>query len=265
MDANSNIPDSIAKIGIDLAERHAKLMSRKEELMAAAGRVPTVKDPKDPKREMLPDQETSDRLADFIKQFTTALNKADAQRLEEKDPFWRGGQAVDAFFNVQVINPLEKEKKRLLGLQTDWMNKIRLEKQAELDRAAAIAREEERKKIAAAERAAAAARGAVTQQRAAEAAEVAKQAEANRLAAEAAASTKAADLTRTRGEHGGTQSLRTEKTFKPFDSKKLSLRAMVTLQPYIAQAAMEQAVRGAIKAGIYEIDGIEVYDDYRAQ
>lgn len=255
MDDNSNIPDTIALIGVDLAGRHGKLVSRKDELLVAAGRVPAV----------VPDQETSDRLADFIKQFTTAITKTDAQREAEKDPYLRGGQAVDAFFNRGIKNPLEAAKKDLLQRQTDWMNKVRLEKQAELDRQAAAAAEQARKAQVAAARTAAAARGAVTLQRAAEAAKAAEEAETNRLAAEAAAKVKAAELTRTRGEHGAVQSLRTEKAFKPFDSKRLSPVALLTLQPYIAQADMEKAVRAAIKAGVYEIDGVEVYDDYRAQ
>lgn len=255
MDTNSNVPDTIEQIGIDLAERHATLVGRKDELLAAAARVPAV----------ISDHETSERLADFIKQFTTALTKTDAQREAEKDPYLRGGQAVDAFFNRGIKGPLEATKKDLLQRQTDWLNKVRLEKQAELEKAAAIAREAERKAQVAAARTAAAARGAVTLQRAAEAAAAVEQAERDRLAAEAAAKVKAAELTRTRGEHGAVQSLRTEKSFKPFDSKLLSQEALWTLRPYLAQADVEKAVRAAIKAGIYKIDGIEVFDDYRAQ
>lgn len=68
----------------------------------------------------------------------------------------------------------------------------------------------------------------------------------------------AADLSRVRGEAGSVSSLRTFKNFRSLDRKVVDLEL---LRPYFAVSAIETAIRGAIDAGVYEIRGVEIFDD----
>ena len=231
-------------------------------------------------------------LGAIIKQLRDRDNLLEAQREAEKQPFLRGGNAVDSFFfsvrdliarrkgAARTAKPgmidrlqaridawqeakiaaerarLEAERReaaRLAAIEQARLNKLRQEAE-EAERALARARSEASR----AEREQAARVAAEAQARA--------QAEANRLAAEAeearlATHVKSADISRVRGatENGGGVTLTTAREAYAILTDKMLVN-MEALRPFFTDAEVEKALRAWAKSTGHKVQmpGAEV-------
>ena len=163
-------PDDVDNLRDLMAEKHADIEARKNELLDRLGHVPVT----------IQDEETAGKVADFIKQITGCWKNADGTRIKEKEPYLKHGRTVDGYFK-SIMEPLAKAKKeieqRLTLYQREVMlaeRRIREEAQRKADEAARLAAEE-------AAKAAAAIREEADLGRAIEAEERAKQAQADAI------------------------------------------------------------------------------------
>ena len=227
--------------GAGLGPELLKLLGRRDELAAAFERMPAITD-----------DGVKGRAADFAAQIAAADKAAKAEHTKVKEPWLRGGRAVDAAFNDITAG--------LGGLKTKVLGRIKTfdDEQAAIARQA---REAEAKKKADEEQAArdaAAALQAVAQTPADIAAAEEQQRIAEKAAADRAALTAApaAQPVTTRGDYGSvTSSSRLVHDPDSIDRAKLDLEV---LRPYLPLPAIEQAIRAAIKAGIKTIAGVTI-------
>ncbi len=223
-----------------------KLMTRRDELAAAFQRMPAVTD-----------EPMKRRAADFAAQIAAADRAAKAEHTKVKEPWLRGGRAVDAAFNdvSAALTTLKKDVLDRIGAYDREQNRIARE-----------ARAAEAKKKADEEQAArdaAAALQAVAQSPADQAAAAEQQRIADQAAAERAALTAVpvAQPVTTRGDFGSvTSSTRFVHDPDSIDRAKLDLEV---LRPYLPMPALEQAIRAAIKAGIKTIAGVTIAPEAR--
>lgn len=243
----SNEPDAATMLRQNLEEKHLAMLSRRDELLAAVERAPQI----------VNDEDTAKRVADFVKQIAAAHKNAETTRVSEKEPHLAAGRVVDGWFK-SITDPLAKAKAEIERRLTIYQRaKAEAERRAR-EEAERLAREAARK---AAEEAAAREAAMKTEadvQSAIAAADAAEQAAKDALAAQQAAAAKAAELSRTRGEFGAVASLRTFWDFCDLDRDKIDLEA---LRPYLATADIEKAVRGAIKAGARSIRGVTIFEN----
>lgn len=237
-------------IRAELDQSCKELMDRRDQLIAAVERAPDI----------ITDEETAGRVADFIKQISAAIKLADGERTRRKQPWLDGGRTVDGFFKT-VTGPLDDAKKQIQGRLTAWQRA-----RAEEERQRRMA--EERAAREAAEKAARDAAEAAAKLESEDDLESAIAAEeAARIARESAekaaqdAVAKAADMHRARGDYGSTASLRTFWDFRDMDSATLDLEA---LRPYLAHDALEKAVRAAIRAGVREMRGVVIFENQKS-
>lgn len=202
-----------------IADRHAELVARKDELLAAMARVPAVVD----------SDETSGRVADFIKQLIACQKQLDAAKEVEKRPIIEEGKRIDGFFN-QCKAEIDGAKSDLISRNTAYHLKKEAEERARLK--------------AEAEALAAQAKDEATLDQA--------------IKIDEAANAKAKELTRVTSSYGTTVSLRSEWTFRNLDRAKIDLEK---LRPYLPLEGIEKAIRAAIKAGERTIAGVEVYEN----
>ncbi len=113
-----------------LAETHAKLLDRKDELLGMEARLPASCE----------DEDTAAKLADAIKACTAFAKNSEATRMAEKEPFLASGRTVDGFFKSQS-DPVDKLKAKMGGMLTTYQ---RMVADAERRRLEAIAAEERR-------------------------------------------------------------------------------------------------------------------------
>lgn len=228
-----------------LQDEHRDLVKRRDELLAAASRIPPIES-----------DDIAGRVSDFVKQLT-ALNKAaETKRTGAKEPYLEGGRNIDGFFRT-ITDSVEKVKTivqisltKYLREKADRERRERMEQERLAREAAEQAQRE------AAERAAALA----TEQHltaAIEAETKAEVAQADLVKAEQAAEAKPAELSRTRGEYGSVTSLRTEWVFDDLDRATLDLEA---LRPYLPSDGLEKAVRTFIRAGGRELRGVNIHE-----
>ncbi len=247
-DIGHNRPPSDADILRErLAERYAEIIARRDELLEAFGRAPETVD----------DDDTARRVADFVKQLTSAAKTADGVRVKEKEPHLQGGRLVDAFFKV-VTDELGKAKKAMEARLTVYQRKVAEEERKRREEAERVAREEAERARKEAEDRAAALTNEADLSAAVEAEEAAERAAAAARLAERDAEAKAADLSRTRGDLGGVASLRTTWTFREMNRDRIDLEA---LRPHLAVDSIEKALRSYIKAGGRHIDGAVIFED----
>ena len=245
--APAQMGDNQPDLATMLREDHADLITRRDGLHAAVERVPETVD----------DEQTAKDVTDFIKQIQACIKRANAKRVDTKEPFLEGGRQVDGFFKA-ITDPLGADKKEIERRLTVYQQaraaeeRRRREEQARLDREAAEAAASE-----------AAAREAALQSE--EDLPAAVQAEIDaELAAEAArksqreADAKAADMSRDRGEFGGVASLRTYWTFEFTDYAHIDLEV---LRAHLPRGAVEQAMRSFIKADGREITGARIFEE----
>jgi hypothetical protein len=223
-------PDALPEL---LLEQHGRLLERRDELLAGAERVPTVDS-----------DEAAGKVGDFLKQLDGCRKNADATRVGEKEPYLSGGRAVDGFFK-RIIEPLDKARKPV---------------KANLDKFLIAKREAEARERAEAERKA--------REEATRLADAAKtDADLDRaIAAESAqreaakhADVNAAELSRTRGDHGAVASLRTSWASEVLDIHAVDMRQ---IQRYLPIAAVEQAIRAAVRDGVRELAGVRIYEKH---
>ena len=243
-------PDDADPLRDRLAETHAPLIARRDELLAAIERAP----------ESIDDDETAGKMGDFSQKSIAACLKAlEGTRVAEKEPYLSGGRSVDGFFH-SVAAPLEKGKKRIDARRKDYLDRKAAEERKARIEAERIAREE----AEAAARAAAEAAAKIKEEQDLDAAIAAEHA-ANKAKADAekaakAAAAKPADLSRTRGEQGSVSSLKQIWLFADLDRGALDLEA---LREHLPIKALEQAVRSFVAAGGRELDGVRIYEDTR--
>jgi undecaprenyl pyrophosphate synthase len=232
-----------------LIEDNDDLIRRKEELLAGAARVPDVTD-----------DEMAGKVSDFIKQLTGFVKVADNKRVAEKEPFLSAGRTVDGFFKA-LSDPVEAAKKAVERKLTGYLQEKANRERREREEAARIAREEAERQAAEARRKAEAMKADADLAAALEAEQAAQQRAAEAAKAEKSAAANAADLSRTRGDYGAVGSLRTTWDFRNLDRDALDLES---LRQHLPLDALEKAVRSAIKAGVRELRGVEIYEAQHA-
>jgi hypothetical protein len=228
-----------------LAEDHAKLIYRRDELLAAAVRIPDVTD-----------EDIARRVSDFIKQVTAAAKAAEGARVSEKEPYLAGTRTVDGFFKA-ISDPLDLVKRGIEKKLTLYLREKAEQERRERMERERLAREEEerrRREAAEAERKLADER---TLNEAIEAQARAEQAAAEAIKAEKEATAKAAEMSRIRGEYGAVSSLRTTWTFSDLSRAELDLEA---LRAHIPLDGLERAVRSFIKAGGRQLKGCNIFE-----
>lgn len=228
-----------------LALEFEDLINRRDELMAAYARAPTVID----------DDNAGD-VGDFIKQLTAAAKTAESHRVARKEPYLRAGRVVDGFFKG-VSEPIGIAKARIESTLTRFLRaKAERERLARLE-AEREAQEEARRKAQEAREADAAIHSLESLDAALAATQRAQDAQADATAAGEAARAKAAELSRTRGAMGAVASLATHWTFDNLDRDRLNLEA---LRQHIPTDALEKAVRSYIRAGGRELPGVNIFE-----
>lgn len=229
----------------ELEGRNASLLERRTALLEAATRVP----------ETIEDAEVAGKAADFIKQLTAAEKAADRARTEEKAPYLQRGKWVDAWFKGPAVAGIAEVKKaitaRLTAYQREEARKERERREAEERRQ----REEAERARREAEEKAAAAQTEGDLDAAVRAEEEAAEAQAAAERAERDAQAGAADMSRQHSAAGTVASLRTSIRCTAWRRPDLDLDA---LRPYFADADIEKAIRGYIRAGGRELRGATI-------
>lgn len=228
-----------------LTDYHGALIDRRDQLLAAAARIPDVTD-----------DDLARRVSDFIKQIMAASKAAEGARIAEKEPYLAGTRTVDGFFKA-ISDPLDLVKRGVEKKLTLYLREKAEQERRERIERERLAREEEdrrRREAAEAERRLADERSLQT---AIEAQKRAEQAAADTVQAEKESAAKAADMSRIRGEYGAVSSLRTTWTFSDLSRSELDLDA---LRSHLPMDGLERAVRSFIKAGGRELRGVEIFE-----
>jgi hypothetical protein len=249
-----NNPPTQAEILREQLEIEAEaLMKRRDELLAAAERVPALID----------NDELAGRVGDFVKQLTGAHKAAETARVAAKEPYLEETRVVDSLFR-QITDPLARVKKAIEARLGVYLKQKADEERRQREEAARLAREK-----------------AEAEWRAAQEAEKARLAEQSKVSAEtvighidaaqqyeneadqlaAAAAAKAADLSRVRGDYGSVQSLRTTWDFRILDLDAIPLDK---IRPYLPATAIETAIRGFVRAGHHELAGVHIFEKHSA-
>lgn len=244
---HNRAPDDADPLRERLADEHASITDRRDELLAAVERVP----------EVIEDDDTAGRAADFIKQLTACHKNAESTRVAEKEPYLAASRAVDGWFK-KITEPLAKAKKTVEARLTVYQRKKADEERRAREAAERQAREAAEKARKEAEERAAALAEESDLDAAVAAEEAANHAAEAAAEAERAADAKAAELSRTRGDYGAVASLRTHWTFRDLDRDKIALEP---LRQHIPTDAFEKAVRSYIRAGGRELAGVVIYED----
>lgn len=230
-----------------LQSDHNWMIARKDELLGGFDRAPNA----------IRDEETSGKVTDFIKQITEHIKKIEKVRVDEKEPYLKGGRDIDGFFKA-ISEPLDQAKRALADRLTTYQRAKATEerriRQEEQRRAAEAARKAEQE----AAEAAAAAQTDRDLSQAISHEERAQEAETTAHKAAVAAKAKSADLSRTRGDYGGVSSLRARWTGYLTDRGSLDLEQ---LRHHFSEDAMNQAIRSFVKAGGRELQGARIYED----
>lgn len=248
---NNPPPTAEAAIRLQLDERHEDIAQRTEELVGALDRVP----------DLIEDEETAQRVSDFVKQINAAKKKAEAQRVSEKEPYLTGGKAVDGWFKGMTL-PLDKAAQLLKEKLTAYHVKKETEERRRREEEERARREEEERLRREAEEKAAAAATDDDLNEAIEAEQAAAQRAAEAHDAGKKAQAPAAELSRTRGEYGAVSSLATFMDFKDVDYGTIDLEA---LRPHLKRDDIDKAIRAYIKAGNDEIRGATIFQNKRTR
>lgn len=228
-----------------LQDEHGELIHRRDDLLAAAARVPTIDT-----------DDTAGKVSDFIKQLTALAKAAEAKRTDAKEPYLEGGRNIDGFFKA-ITDPVGKAKQSVERRLTDYLRDKEARARREREEQERIARQEAERARAEAEAKVKALTSDNDLIAAIDAEKVAQTASADLVKAEQAADVTPAELSRTRGEYGSVSSLRTQWVFDEIDRTTIDLEA---LRPYLPTDALEKAVRAFIKAGGRELRGTTILE-----
>lgn len=241
---NSGAIDDATRIRENLAEKHAALAARRDQLLKAEGRVPEISD-----------DDQAGKVGDLVRLITAAVQAAELARKAEKEPHMAAARSVDGFFG-SISEPLADLKTRVGRRLTAYLTaKAERERRAREDEARRLREEAEKQAAAAAQvEAAAPAAAAIVMEQA-----IATEAQA--VQAARAATAKPAELSRTRGDVGSVASLKTRWIGEVSDRAALDVSA---LAPYIPAAALQTALNGAIKAGVREVRGCRIFQEQTA-
>lgn len=246
---HNNPPSDVEILRDTLAAQNADILSRRDELLAACGRIPAI---------------TSDDIAgkvgDHVKLMTSCMKSADTKRVATKEPYLSAGRTVDGFFKG-ITDPLETAKKQVERNLTAYLQEKAAAERRRREEDARIAREEADRIAAEAAAAAAQVQTEADLGNAIAAEDSATTAQAEAAKAQKEADAKAADMSRTRGDYGAVSSLRTTWEFSDLNRDTLDLEA---LRQHIPIDALEKAVRAAIKAGVRELAGVRIYESTNA-
>jgi len=235
--AGHNLPaDPVEALRLQLTDRNADLIARRDELLAGVDRAP----------EKIEDEDMSRKVTDFAKQVKTARKTGESRRKDDKEPHLEAGRTVDGFYKAEITDPLDKAVKTLESRLTVYQ---RTKMEAERRR-----REEEARK--AAEEAKAREEALQTE----EDLDSAIAAEEQAKEAERATQAKPAELGQVRGDYG-VSSMRANWTFEITGPVDLEV-----LRPYFTQDAIDKAIRAAIKDGVRDpaIRGVRIFKDFKA-
>ncbi len=140
-DNSSNVPEDFRitvtppeDITPYLGRQYADITTRFAELSASAEAMPDT----------IENDIESGKAGDLVKEIRLWDKKADGARSIEKEPFQKGGATVDSFFK-NMTEKLEKAKKRVLEVQTTYLNKKKDEERRRLEAEALKKREAEEK------------------------------------------------------------------------------------------------------------------------
>lgn len=228
-----------------LRDENQDLLKRRDELLAAAARVPAIND-----------DDMAGKVSDFIKQLSALTKASESKRTDAKEPYLDGGRSVDGFFKA-ISDPVVKAKTSIEKRLTDYLREKEAAARRERMEQERLAREAAEAARREAEERAKAARDAAELDAAIEAEKEAEVASADLAKAEAAADVKPAELSRTRGEYGAVSSLRTQWVFDEINRAEIDLEA---LRPYIPTDGLEKAVRAFIKSGGRELRGVNIFE-----
>ena len=241
----ANQPDHIDQIRARLTQDYANIATTTTALLARARELPKEIDGK----------QSLDKYTDAIKDIRSAAQHITATRKAEKDPFKRGGEAVDAFFQDFVgrleaaMTVLQQRQGGYLRAQEEAARRKALDEAARLECEA----EEARKRAEASSRPSTIEKHSVA----------ASTAQAGADAAAERAEASPADLIRTgRTARGGMATLTRQWKGEIEDAAAIPLEL---LRPYLSPEAIERAVNAAVRAGVREIPGVRIYEDARSQ
>ena len=241
-------------------EDHPNLFKRHDELLASAERMPKTLD-----------ATSEPKAITFIQQLRAHGNKLEATRTDMKEPYLKGGQAVDSTFKelkAEISGVQSSTNDALTDFQNEERKKREAEAAAERKRLAEEARkqaeaerkareEEARKERETAERITRELRDEKDLEEAIRAEERAMEAE--RKAAEVAAAPPepappvvAPAPVQTHTEFGGKATLKMVLRCTSFDPQTIDLNA---IRPYLKPDAIQKALNLAVRQGIREVEG----------
>ena len=215
------------------------------------------------------DDDDATTVSDLIKKMAGYARRAEALRVDEKEPHLENGRVVDGFFSPlkkKVEDSAKALNRKLTGYLNDKADRERREREAieaEQRRIAEAARQEAERQLRAAQEAEAAQKREESERTLTQALRADQQAtfeEVKAIRATRAAMAAPADLARTRGASSlATLSRSWEFEVESFDKVPLDI-----LRPHIPKAAIEQAIRSFVRAGGRELAGVRIYEDQKA-
>lgn len=242
-----NRPPAVDPLQGRLAEEHADLFKRRDELIALADLMPAV----------VEDDETDERFNVIIKDLRSLWKNAEAERVGEKEFFLEGGRQVDGLFK-QILDPAKEAGRKLNARVTDYKKKKEAEeRRARLEQERLAREEADRLAREAAEKAAAVETEAELDVAVA-AEQTAVQADLVALKAKRAATAKPADLSRTRSASGVVSSLHTWWDIKDLDRDTIELEP---LRHHLPADALEKAARAFVRAGGRKLAGVTIFEN----
>ena len=228
-----------------LAGENGDLIRRRDDLLAAAGRIPAIDS-----------DDIAGRVSDYIKQLTALTKAAESKRTDAKEPYLEGGRNIDGFFKG-ITDPVARTKTAIERRLTDYLREKEARARREREEQERLAREAAETAHREAEARARALADEQSLQAAIAAEKAAETASADLVKAAQAAAVKPAELSRTRGDYGAVSSLRTQWVFEGIDRAEIDLEA---LRFHIPADGLEKAVRAFIKAGGRELRGTRIFE-----
>jgi flagellar biosynthesis GTPase FlhF len=250
--------DGKAELDIDAETEHLREVfepyrERLAEIRAGVARAPTDID----------NEVDSKKVIDFIVTINGFCKLVDTDRKARRDVFARATGVIQTQLQEDIIDVLARDVATLNARLTAWQRRKAAEERRQREEEARRRNEEaEQARRAALEEERRLSEAAAPKEedlaRAITADDTAQIAEADAIAARQQATVKPAELSRERSSYGGTASLAEFWTLdeNTIDRETVDLEA---LRPYLSLVDVAKAARGAIKAGIHAIRGINIY------